>query len=58
MSGYSVDYFHKNSERTVSVVIFNGLVQLLILSLNKILKIYYLVFALSGLGVENDVSGV
>jgi len=30
----------------------------LVLSLNKMIEIYYLVFALSGLGGENDASRV
>jgi len=30
----------------------------LILSLNKMIEIYYLVFAISGLGVENDMASV
>jgi len=54
----SVDYFNKNSEHNISIVKQLLSSAYLILSLNKTLRIYYLVFALSGLESENDVPRV
>jgi len=54
----SVDYIHKNSGRNNNVIMQLLKFSYLMLSVNEILQIYYLVFALSGLGGENDISTV
>jgi len=58
-SSVAMEYFHKSSERNISVEIQNCLVQFLIawfsyliISSNKFFLIYYIVFVSSGLGAK------